>query len=209
MLLTFLAVAVVLLLLLLSELLWRKRHVNPELTRKFAHITIGTFVAFWPFFLSWNQIKILSLAFLVVVLLSQYFKIFQAIHSVQRPTWGEIFFAVAVGALAFMVPSDHKGIYVAALLQMSLADGFAAVLGTLYGKNNRYEILSYPKSMVGTLAFFALSLAILLGYVWFSGAVMPIWHALALAIGATALENIFVRGLDNLAIPLFVAILLK
>ncbi len=126
-------------LLLVNEL-WVRRISKPtELSRKFIHITVGSFVAFWPFFLSWEQIVLLSIAFVLVVGVSKYFNIFSAIHSVQRPTYGELFFALAVGVIAMVTQS--KGVYAAALLQMSLADGLAAVLGMRYGYNNQYKIL--------------------------------------------------------------------
>jgi phytol kinase len=152
---------------MVSEVWWRKRNVHDELSRKFVHITVGSFVAFWPFFLSWDEIKLLSLAFLAVVAVSRYLNIFQAIHSVQRPTWGELWFAIAVGAIAFT--THNKWIYAAALLQMSLADGLAAVLGVAYGRRHRYQIFGQPKSLIGSLTFFITSILILVGFSRYSG----------------------------------------
>src|SRR6266496_3275312 len=134
-------VTIVLLLVCVSELLWRHRNIDPEYSRKFVHISVGTFVAFWPLFLTRHQIVGLSAAFVIVVVISNYFNLFKAIHSVQRPTWGEIFFALAVGTLAFVA---HSGwIYMVALLHMSLADGLAAILGTKFGHKTRYHIFSH------------------------------------------------------------------
>ncbi|MFI5271376.1 MAG: hypothetical protein ACHQT9_05040, partial [Candidatus Saccharimonadales bacterium] len=129
-------VVIVFVLLFLNELWWRTHTVHSELSRKFIHVSVGTFVAFWPFFLSWREIQILSLAFLAIVALSKYLNIFQAIHSVTRPTWGEVFFAVAVGLTALI--TQDKWIYTAALLQMSLADGLAAIIGTRFGNKQKY-----------------------------------------------------------------------
>src|ERR1700679_212107 len=94
--LTILAVFV---LLTVNELWWRRHTIHSELSRKFIHVSVGSFVAFWPYFLSWRQIQLLSIAFLVVVVISKHMHFFRAIHSVQRPTWGEILFAIAVGAV--------------------------------------------------------------------------------------------------------------
>src|SRR5882757_6771805 len=117
-----LCAAAVFVILCLSEYGWRRGYMTSEVGRKFVHITVGSFVAFWPFFLSWNQIRLLSLGFLVVVGISKYFRVFRAIHSVQRPTWGELYFALSVGLVTLV--THNKWIYMAALLQMSLADGF-------------------------------------------------------------------------------------
>lgn len=202
-----LAVLAVFGLLVASEFWWRRRPHHPELARKFIHITVGSFVAFWPFFLSWDEIKILSLAFLAVVLISQKLKIFRAIHSVQRPTWGEVFFALVVGALAFV--AGNKWIYAAALLQMSLADGLAAVVGTVYGNKNQYSLFGNAKSVAGTLTFFLASLLILLGYNAFSGSSVAPLEVVSLSLGAALLENILAKGLDNFVVPLLIALALR
>jgi phytol kinase len=202
-----LTIFAVLCILLLSEY-WYHRHPQPnELSRKFVHITVGTFVAFWPFFLSWNQIVFLSGAFLVGIIASKYLKIFQAIHSVQRPTWGEIFFAVAVGIIAFVTQS--KGIYAAALLQMSLADGLAAIVGLRFGAGSRYKVFSSTKSVAGTLTFFVISLTLLVGYSIVTEAYLPLAFLVLLAAGTSLVENLGVKGLDNIMVPLLIAYMLS
>ena len=82
-----LTVLTVLVILIGNEWWWRTRVVHGELSRKFVHITVGSFVAIWPWFLSWQEIRLLSLSFVAAVLVSKALNIFQAIHSVQRPTW--------------------------------------------------------------------------------------------------------------------------
>ncbi|MDB5185080.1 MAG: phosphatidate cytidylyltransferase [Candidatus Saccharibacteria bacterium] len=193
------------LLLVGSELFWRHFGLHGEFSRKFVHITVGSFVAFWPFFLSWGEIEVLSLAFLVVIGISKYLNVFKVIHSVQRPTFGELFFALAVGVIAVMTHDKH--IYTVALLQMSLADGLAAVVGTRFGHTTRYHVVGQAKSVVGSLTFLVVSLAILIAY---SGIVQPVNLGVlgGIAILATIIENIGVQGLDNLLVPVLAAWLL-
>jgi dolichol kinase len=194
---------VVLILVLIGEFWWRKQRLHTEFTRKFVHITVGSFVAFWPFFLSWNEIRLLSVAFLVVVGISKYFRLFRAIHSVQRPTLGELFFALAVGAITLI--TQDKWIYTAALLQMSLADGFAAVIGTNYGQRFRYIVFGHAKSILGTLTFLVVSALILAGYSHESGQYLTAVFIFDLSVAASAIENLGVAGLDNLLVPVLVA----
>jgi phytol kinase len=201
-----LSVTVVLVLILTSEFLWRHRSIDTEYTRKFVHLTVGSFVAFWPLFLTWEQITLLSAAFVAVVAASNYFKIFRAIHSVQRPTWGEIFFAMAVGIVAYI--THDAWIYAAALLHMSLADGLAAIIGTKFGRKTRYHVFGYAKSVHGTLTFFIVSLGILGGFVLFTSMTFSPW-LLAIAAAATILENIAVKGFDNLLVPVLIAVSLN
>ncbi len=196
-------VLVVFLLLLIGELWWRKQRLHTEFTRKFVHITVGTFVAFWPFFLSWQEIRLLSVAFLVVVGVSKYLRVFRAIHTVQRPTWGELFFALAVGAVTFI--THDKWIYTTALLQMSLADGFAAVIGTRYGQRFRYIVFGHAKSILGTFTFLVVSAALLTGYAYKSGQHLTATFILDLSVVASLIENIGVAGLDNLLVPVIIA----
>jgi phytol kinase len=200
-----LTVLAVLLILLGSELWWRRRISHSEFSRKFVHITVGSFVAFWPFFLDWDQIKFLGAAFLVVVGVSKYLHIFRAIHSVQRPTLGELCFALAVGLVAIM--THDKWIYMAALLQMSLADGFAAVMGVRYGRQS-YLVFSHRKSLVGTITFFVTSLAILAAYSHLASAHLGVVFMVGVAALAAIIENLAVAGLDNLFVPIIIAWLL-
>jgi dolichol kinase len=167
------------------------------------HLTVGSFVAFWPFFLCWNEIRLLSIAFLVVVGISKYLRVFRAIHTVQRPTLGELFFALAVGLITFI--TQDKWIYMAALLQMSLADGFAAVVGTRYGQRFRYIVFGHAKSLLGTATFFIVSALILIGYSHESQQYLTAVFIFDLSVAASAIENLGVAGLDNLLVPVIVA----
>lgn len=198
-------VLAVFLILVGSEFWWRRRITHSEFSRKFVHITVGSFVAFWPFFLTWNQIRLLSIGFLVVVGVSKYLHVFRAIHSVQRPTYGELYFALAVGLLTFV--THNKWIYMVSLLQMSLADGFAAVVGVRFGRQS-YLMFSHRKTLIGSLTFFATSLAILVAYAQLSGIhLSPVFIVGAAALAAI-IENLGVAGLDNLLVPLVIAVLL-
>lgn len=201
-----LAIVPTFLILCLSEYIWRHHQVHVEIARKFVHVTVGTFVAFWPLFLTWNEIRLLSLAFIVVVALSSYFKIFRAVHAVERPTYGEYLFALSVGLITFI--TQDAAIYAAAILQMSLADGMAAIVGTIYGKGNSYTVLGQRKSAMGTLAFLAVSLTILAAYAGSNGLATPAIYLVLLAVAAGMIENISVHGIDNLLVPIVVAVVL-
>lgn len=201
-----LTVLAVLVVLVVNELWWRSRTVHSEFSRKFVHITVGSFVAFWPFFLSWRQIVGMSAAFLVVVSVSKYMRVFQAIHSVQRPTWGELFFAVSVGSVALI--THNKWIYTAALLQMALADGLAAIVGVRFGNPQKYLVFGHAKSVAGSLCFFLVSFGILMAFGRWSDQMLSFGYAAAISAAATTLENLAVIGMDNLLVPVLVALML-
>lgn len=201
-----LAVLAVFVILIGCELWWQRHETDDEFSRKTVHITIGSFVAFWPFSLTWGQIEILSVAFLVVVSISKYLHLFEAIHSVQRPTLGELFFAAAVGIVALI--THDKWIYAAALLQMSLADGMAAIIGTRFGGRYKYLVFGHPKSIAGTLAFFTASLAILLIFNSHFDPSHGLGLLIAISLFASLIENAGINGSDNLLVPFVVALAL-
>lgn len=198
------AIFVVFVLLLLSEWMWRRNILRGEAARKSVHLVIGSFVAFWPYFMDFRAIQAISLAFLVVVLLSQKYSIFNAIHGVGRKTWGEVLFAVGVGLAATLTTS--KGIFTAAILHLSLADGLAGIIGCSLGKNNSYKVGSQTKSLAGSFAFWLASFSIIALTVSLDpslGAVaLPLLFWLPLM--ATFTENIGIWGTDNVLVPLLI-----
>ncbi|MGD0284353.1 MAG: hypothetical protein ABSB12_02045 [Candidatus Saccharimonadales bacterium] len=202
---------VVLLLLLIVEYLWKVKHYHTELTRKFIHISVGSFVAFWPYFLHWDQIYLLALGFLVVIVASRLASIFRSIHSINRRTIGDFLFAVAITVVALI--THDRLIFTIAMLHLSLADGIAAVIGTRYGKKNRYKVFGQYKSIIGTIAFWLCSLVLITAFMLISHvnvADSKLWLKVVwLPILATALENIGVYGTDNILVPVLIALVLS
>ncbi len=97
----------------------------------------------------------------------------------------------------------------AALLQMSLADGLAAIVGVRYGGSNSYAVFKHPKSLVGSLTFLVISVGILIGYKHYAQVQLMTAAIAALSVGATLIENCGIAGLDNLLVPLAVAAALQ
>lgn len=204
---TILVVAVTFCILLGAEYLSRSKDIHAELTRKLVHVAVGSFVAFWPFFLSWRQIQLLSLAFFVVICLSIKFNIFRSIHAVKRSIIGELLFAVVIGLLATI--ASNEWVFMAAMLHLSLADGLAAVVGIGWGDNNSYRVFGRMKSLAGSVAFLITSFCILAAYGLFAGSATSFATLLWLPFLATAVENLAVQGTDNLVMPLAIALVLS
>lgn len=203
----FAILAIVFCLLLLNELIFKRTKKVNEFNRKFIHVTVGSFIAVWPFLISWQDIRIISLAFIIIVLISRRWNLFKGIHSVVRLTFGEILFAIAVGGITLL--TTNKWIYLVAILQMSLADGMAAVIGTSYGKNNSYKVFGQIKSIIGSAGFFLFSFLILVTYSLLTAIRLPIYLVFNLALFLTFIENTGVYGLDNLLVPVLTVIFLK
>jgi phytol kinase len=204
---TLLSLATIGLILYLAERGSRAKHLHPELTRKFVHVTVGTFVAFWPFYLSWRIIASLSLLFFIVIALSMRYGIFRSIHTVRRTTKGELLFALAIGLLALL--ATNKWVFMASMLNLALGDGIAALVGILKGEGNEYKVFGHTKSRAGTIAFLVTSFIISIIYITFSGAGFSLTTLFVVPIIAALTENLAINGTDNLAIPILVALALS
>lgn len=203
---TILVIVITFGILVFSEWLSRAKQIHAELTRKLVHVAVGTFVAFWPFFLSWRQIQLLSFAFFVVICISIKLNVFRSIHAVKRNMMGELLFAIVIGLLALI--SSNEWVFMAAMLHLSLADGLAAIVGLGWGDSNSYKVMGRTKSIAGSGAFLVTSFLILVVYGIFANSTTSFFTLLWLPLVATATENIAVQGTDNLVMPLLIAVVL-
>ena len=200
-----LVIVIIFVSLLTSELLWRKKLVSAETSRKLVHIVSGVAVAFLPYYVDYDYITALSLVFIIVLFLSSRFKLFKSIKQVKRRSIGEYTFALVILVCSLTSPPSY--VFTIAILNLALADGFAALIGEKYGKKTRYKVFNNQKSLVGSTTFLIVSLLILtsasvLGVITFSYLLVLMVILLLIA------ENIFSHGVDNLIIPVIVVVFL-
>lgn len=197
------------LLLYFGEILQTRYDYHPEITRKFVHITVATFAAFWPLFMTWGAIMLMSVLLFGGVLFSKRVALFHSIHDVHRLTWGEIFFPVSIGLCALLSSGGNAAwIFAAAMLHLGLADGLAAVVGTLFGRKSRYKILGHTKSRPGTITFWLCSFMIILICGVLNGPHVSFLTLLFLPLVATLFENIGIAGSDNILVPILIVVIL-
>jgi phytol kinase len=200
-------VAVVAALLYVGEVVEHRYDFHPEITRKFIHISVATFAAFWPLFMSWGNIAATSLFLFFGVLVSKRLKFFDAIYKVKRLTWGEIFFPVSIG-LGALLSINTSLAFSAAMLHLGLADGLAAIVGTLFGHNSRYKVFGHTKSRAGTITFYVCSLLIILFFGVLNGPHSGFTTLLWLPLVATLFENVGIAGSDNFLVPMLIVVML-
>lgn len=179
----------------------RYPRLSREITRKIAHVGIALMIALWPLYIGRYEIIILGIIMTLGVLLSIRFGLSSSIHSVARKNYGELTFGLAVIAAAALSPT--LAIFSTAILFLGLADGLAAVCGTLWGKSTSYTLFGDTKSVVGTMSFFFAAVCILFAYHLLI-APLSFFVTLGVAASTTFLENISIRGLDNLTVTLAV-----
>jgi phytol kinase len=190
--------------------------LSAELTRKMVHMGMGlictlfplVFRTTWPVFLLAGT----AVAALLVVRSSTVLRttIGSSLHGVERSSLGEIFFPVAVAAVWYF--SLEKPLYFSlSVLVLTLADAFAALVGTKYGQQ-QYTTMEGYKTWEGSFIFFAatfLCIHIPLLLLTTTGRAESLLIALLIGILVMIVEAVAWRGLDNLFIPLCVCILLN
>lgn len=182
----------------LIELISRKYKIQRELSRKTAHIIIGSSAAFLPYFLTFQQIIILSTFSLAMIALSRFFKIFQSVHDVERLSFGELFFPLGIILTAWIFPDIQT--YQFGILVMALGDGLAGLIGSNFGKK-KYQLVRYAhKSYLGSFVFFIVASAI--GF-----AIFPSYSILFITLILTIVEAMSAKGIDNILLPTIGAML--
>ncbi|OGL25109.1 hypothetical protein A3A68_02265 [Candidatus Saccharibacteria bacterium RIFCSPLOWO2_01_FULL_48_13] len=186
-----------------TEVIWRRKLLHGEVQRKFAHITGGTFAAFWPWLVSWRTIQLLGVAMLAGALLNRYKKFSHFADGVRRESYGEIFSALAIILCASL--TTEPIFYALAILHLALADGLAAIIGTRYGRQLKYFVFGQEKTIIGTMTFWVVSVIILGTGLLFANQLIDyqVYAALLLVMPPflAALENLAVYGSDNIVVP--------
>jgi dolichol kinase len=201
-----LSLAAVLAVLLLDEFLWRRKIIHGELKRKLVHIAVALFVAFWPWIMSWKAIQLIGIAMVLVLLVNRQIKILHYLGGIRQQTYGDVFLALSITTTALL--TNEKIFFAVAILHVALADGLAAIIGTKFGRKFRYKVFGQTKTVIGTMTFWLLSVAILAVGLLPAYDLIPLNHYAALLILLPPIlaltENAAVWGVDNLAIPIVV-----
>jgi phytol kinase len=200
--------------ILFAEVARANKWVSGERARKIIHILVGIWGAWLPLWLGWRSIMLLGILLLAGVAFANNQRWFKSIHSVNRSTVGEYLFPITMILLAVFFKNEV--IFAASMLQLGLADGLAAVIGTRYGKKTGFKVMGQRKSRHGTVTFFVCSTLITFwalimmnsSIAGTSGAGLLVTLLLSAAFGGvlTAAELTGVRGVDNVSVPILSAV---
>lgn len=189
--------------------------LSAEMQRKIIHVAVGTSSLFFPLVFSGPlPVIVLILCALAVMFWLRWSGqraggLGDVLHSVKRPSYGEIYLALSV-AFLFLMSQGAPVLYVLPLLVITLSDTASALVGTSYGRM-RFAVSDGSKSWEGVIAFFTVT--------WICGMIV------LLLMSDTARLNVIVlsfliagfcalveadswRGLDNLFVPIGAHLLL-
>lgn len=191
-----------------------------EKLRKLVHIIHGVGLTALAFVAPLQFIVVVEIVFLLSMIVARYLaehftrvpwiRYMQRMYSVGRLSFGEFFYPISVILLTFIAESKWE--FAAAILILGIADTVAALVGKKFGKSTTYLVFGQKKSIVGSVAFFAVAFLIIWGFVLLHGVELEstsIALVLLTSVLVTTAENLGVYGSDNLLIPIVAVILLN
>tara|TARA_Y100001968_G_scaffold219364_1_gene202117 strand:- start:2583 stop:3212 length:630 start_codon:yes stop_codon:yes gene_type:complete len=177
-----------------------------ELTRKIIHIGTGPIIAF-AWWLGISQIIAILIASIITICLFINYKInlVSDIENIRRKSYGTIYYGLSITLLIIFFWQAHPIAIIAGVLVMAFGDGFAGLVGQKV-KSQSWKILGQRKSIAGTMTMFIVSGIVLMAIsIITSQGLQPINILLIMSL-AVLLEQISYWGIDNLTVPIGVAL---
>jgi len=199
------------LLLAAAETWARLGHPKPEWTRKLVHLGGGLIGLSLPWLVESPLVVLLLTASLsALFVLGERWNFLKSLHKVERKTRGSEYYPLAIW-LVFVLAADRPWLYLSAVLVLAVADAFAALIGSRYGRH-RYEVEDEFKSVEGSAVFFVIAfIAVCVPMLLMTDLPRAVCVLSALLVSAlvTIFEAISLRGTDNLFVPIAVVFVLQ
>ncbi len=190
-------------LALTSRRLWPHQ---TELSRKVIHIGTGAVVPLAWFFAIPSVIAIPCAAVITLITaINHQWRLIAAIEEIDRNSYGTIAYGFAITVLLVQFWPDRPDAVTAGVLVMALGDGLAGLIGRQLN-TLRWTIFGQTKSIAGTTTMAIVSMLVLVILSKSTNHTISVPVAIAMALGATGLEQISMRGIDNLTVPLGVGL---
>lgn len=179
-----------------------------EASRKFIHVLLSNvWIIYMLFIDSLVPACILPIAFVIINTLSYKFKLIKSMEREENDGFGTIYYAVSmlvVSIIAYVAGDPRIG--ATGILIMGYGDGFAAIIGKKI-KSKKYKIGKTTKSIAGSLTMFIISLFISFIVLKMIEVKYLIFDSFGIAVVATILEAISIKGFDNITVPVITTIL--
>lgn len=199
--------SIYILVIFLTSKLFEKK--GKEVTRKYIHIMLSNiwFISM-AFFDNYIIATILPMLFVIINSLSYKFNLIKIMEREDKKEGiGTVYYAISLTVLSLVTFYINKPILaLPGILIMGYGDGLAAVIGQKV-KSKSFNILGSTKSIAGSATMLIVSLIISILIFSFIGIEYLILKAFLIAIIATILEAISVKGLDNITVPLIITVI--
>jgi phytol kinase len=190
-----------------SALICRQRWPNQrELSRKIVHAGTGPVLPLaWFLHIPIAIAVPLAVVVTVITLINHRWHLLPAVEDVGRRSYGTVAYGVAICLLLILFWAENPAAACAGVLVMAFGDGLAGLIGRAVRSPN-WTVLEQRKSFIGTSTMAITSAVVLFALVLVTQSPLNPLRLLAVCSLAVGLEQMSVWGIDNLSVPLGVAL---
>jgi dolichol kinase len=183
---------------LAAELLLKRFYLNPELTRKSAHILSGLVVFLMPSYLNLGQAVVLGVSFAIVLYFAEKLRVLPSVTRVNRSSLGSVLFPLGLVISGLLFWDVNIIAFKLSVLVLALSDSMAGLVGYKFGKR---KFLS--GTIEGSSAFFVVTFAIFVsfGLLFNNILLLNLFLFAVISLILTLVEARATKGLDNLLLP--------
>lgn len=198
----------------------RAGRLSPEAGRKAVHVGLGLYCLSFPWLFAqvWEVAAACGAGIALLLLARRRLRrtLGDGLHAVRRRSPGDVLFALAVAFLFVLrqlgaTTGLENALYLLPLSVLTISDAAAALVGVRFGRRS-FLVGDETKSWEGVGAFIASAWVVAVPILMLAAGMSAgeaVLVGLAAAVCGAALEAVGTRGLDNLAIPvgLYVVVL--
>ncbi|WP_241434040.1 MULTISPECIES: diacylglycerol/polyprenol kinase family protein [unclassified Prochlorococcus] len=176
------------------------------MSRKIVHIGSGPIIPLaWWLDVSSNIAIVVASIITICLAVNYQLRLFTSIENIGRRSFGTILYGLSISSLLILFWENCPSAVTAGVLVMAFGDGLAGLIGPKI-KSPHWFIMGQKKSVIGTLTIGSISALILVIINYATGSHLDLNNICLITSLAIALEQISPLGIDNLTVPLVVAI---
>lgn len=187
---------------IIAAFLFQKKRVNFLIAKKIVHVSAISITAISPYYVAADILIWIALVLTVTNFILTYSGLFQKLNN-NRKNWGVFYFSASFTLLIYLFPNQPDLVFYPMIIS-ALADGFAAIIGSKFGKH-KYSLSGDVKSIEGSVVFFLFSAFCLVAIpklLPFVEGAISIQAAIFISLFLTLLEAQSQKERDNFWIPL-------
>ncbi len=190
-----------------SAVACRQRWPNQrELSRKIVHIGTGPVLPLaWFLHVPASIAVPCAVGVTLIAFINHRWNLLPAVEDVGRNSYGTVAYGIAICLLLILFWANNPAAACAGVLVMAFGDGLAGLIGRAVNSPS-WTVLDQRKSLIGTATMALTSAAMLVFLVLITQSPLAPLRLLAVSTLAVVLEQMSVWGIDNLTVPLGVAL---
>tara|TARA_B100000700_G_scaffold321849_1_gene421989 strand:- start:241 stop:894 length:654 start_codon:yes stop_codon:yes gene_type:complete len=177
-----------------------------ELPRKIVHIGTGPIIPLvWWLEISKELAIGIATAITIALFINHQIRLVPSLEDIPRKSYGTIAYGLSITLLILFFWPQQASAVIAGVLVMAFGDGLAGLIGREVNSLT-WKVLGQKKSLVGTLTMGLISCIVLLSITIITGQSFQPIKILSISALAVLLEQISIGGIDNLTVPIGVAL---